>query len=119
MATILLVEDHAALRKALRRQLEADGYRVVEAADGNEAIHCWRMHAPDVIITDFQLPHLNGWEVIQVVSAQQPALPIILMSGGMDEQLRVCILHQYPSVRYLAKDVVSTQLCSSVRAALM
>ncbi|TKB66121.1 MAG: response regulator [Nitrospira sp.] len=119
MATILLVEDHAVLRKALRRQLEADGYRVVEAADGNEAIHCWRMHAPDVIITDFQLPHLNGREVIQVVSAQQPALPIILMSGGMDEQLRVCILHQYPSVRYLAKDVVSTQLCSSVRDALL
>lgn len=119
MATILLVEDHADLRKALRRQLEEDGHRVVEAEDGNVAIQCWRMYAPDLIITDFQLPHLNGWEVIQVVSAQQPAVPIILMSGGMDEQLRVCILHQYPSVRYLAKDVLSTQLCSSVRDALM
>lgn len=119
MATILLVEDNADLREAIRRQLEADQHRVVEAADGSEAIQSWSEHNPDLIITDFRMPCMSGLEVIQVVSAQQPALPIILMSGGMDEQLRMCILHQYPSVRYLAKDVVSTQLCSSVRDALM
>ncbi len=118
MATILLVEDNADLREAIRRQLEADDHRVVEAIDGNEAIQCWRMHAPDMIITDFRLPHLNGLQVIQAVSAQQADLPIILMSGGMDEQLRLRILKHYPSVRYLPKDCISSQLQQSVKEAL-
>ena len=76
----------------------------MEAADGSEAIQYWRLHAPDLIITDFRMTHLNGLEVIKAVSAQQPELPIILMSGGIEEQLRVWILKCYPSVRYLPKD---------------
>ncbi len=118
MATILLVEDNADLRDSIRLRLEADGHRVVEAADGNEAIQCWRLHAPDLIITDFRMPHLNGLEVIQAVSAQQPALPIILMSGGIAEQLRVWILKRYPSVRYLPKDLLTSQLGQYVSESL-
>ncbi len=110
MATILLVDDNDDLRDSIRLRLEADEHRVVEAADGSEAIQCWRLHAPDLIITDFRMPHLNGLEVIQAVSAQQPALPIILMSGGIEEQLRVWILKCYPSVRYLPKDALTSQL---------
>ena len=110
MATILLVDDNDDLRGSIRLRLEADEHRVVEAADGSEAIQCWRLHAPDLIITDFQMPHLDGLEVIQTVSAQQPAFPIILMSGGIEEQLRVWILKCYPSVRYLPKDALTSQL---------
>ena len=118
MATILLVEDHDDLRDSLRLRLEADRHRVVEAADGNEALQLWREHNPDLIITDFWMPRMNGLEVIKVVCAQQPALPIILMSGGIEEQLRVCILRHFPSVRYLSKDVISSHLRQSVRDAV-
>jgi CheY-like chemotaxis protein len=118
MATILLVEDNDDLRDTIRLRLEADGHRVVEAADGNEAVQCWKSHKPDLVITDFRIPHLNGLEVIQVVLAQQPAFPIILMSGGMEEQLRVGILKHYPSVRYLPKDVLSSQLRQYVKDSL-
>ena len=118
MATILLVEDNTDLREAIRRQLEADQHRVVEAADGSEAIQSWGEHNPNLIITDFRMPCMSGLEVIKTVSAQQPALPIILMSGGMEEQLRVGILTQFPSVRYLPKDVLSSHLRQSVRELL-
>ena len=118
MATILLVEDNDDLRGCIRLRLEADEHRVVEAEDGNQAIQGWRLHAPDLIITDFRLPHLNGLEIIKAVSALQPALPIILMSGGMEEPLRQCILKHYPSVCYLPKDVLSSQLRQYVRKAL-
>lgn len=118
MATILLVEDHEDLRDTIRLRLEVDDHRVVEATDGNEAIQCWRLHAPDLIITDFQLPRLNGLEVIQAVSAQQPTLPIILMSAGMEEQLRCSILRHFPSVRYLPKDALASRLRQYVREAL-
>lgn len=115
MATILLVEDNDDLRGTIRVRLEADGHRVVEAADGAEAIHCWRALTLDLIITDFSMPRMNGLDVIRAVAAHQPALPIILMSGGMEEQLRRCILDQFPSVRYLPKDVLSAQLRPLVR----
>ena len=118
MATILLVEDNDDLRGCIRLRLETDEHRVVEAEDGNQAIQCWPLHAPNLIITDFQLPHLNGLEIIKAVSALQPALPIILMSAGMDEQLRLCILKHYPSVRYLPKDELASQLRQYVREAL-
>lgn len=119
MARILLVEDNDDLRDSIRLRLETDAHRVVEAVDGNEAIQCWRAHTPDLIITDFQLPHLNGLEVIQAVSAHQPALPIILMSAGMEEQLSLSILRHFPSVRYLPKDELGSQLRHYVREALM
>lgn len=118
MTTILLVEDHDDLRNGLRLRLEADQYRVLEAADGQEALHCWRAHQPDLIITDFNMPRLNGLEVIQAVVAHQPALPIILMSGGIEEHVRLYILKHYPSVRYLPKDALCTYLRQSVREAL-
>ncbi len=110
MATILLVEDNDDLRGCMRLRLEADNHRVVEAADGHDAIQLWSDHNPDLIITDFRMPRMNGLEVIQAVAPHQPALPILLMSGGMEEQLRLCILHHFPSVRYLPKDVLSDQL---------
>jgi CheY-like chemotaxis protein len=118
MATILLVEDNDDLRDTIRLRLEADQHRVVEAADGNEAIRSWSEHKPDLIITDFNMPRMNGLEVIKAVAAHQPALPIILMSGGIEEQVRLCILYQFPSVRYLPKDVLCSQLRQSVREAL-
>lgn len=118
MATILLAEDNDDLRSTIRVRLEADQHRVVEAADGVEAIHWWQSLTLDLLITDFSMPRMNGQEVIQVVAAQQPALPIILMSGGMEEHVLLCLLHRFPSVRYLPKQLVSSHLREYVRDAL-
>lgn len=118
MATILLVDDNADIRDAIREVLERDQYRVVEAADGHEALQCWRAHQPDLLLTDFWMPRLNGLEVIKAVFAQQPDIPIILMSSGVDAQLRCSILKHFPSVRYLPKPFPNSQLREYVRAAL-
>jgi CheY-like chemotaxis protein len=118
MATILIVDDDQDIRASIRPLLEADKHRVVEAADGTEAMHCWRSLTLDVIITDFAMPRMNGQEVIQAVAAQQPAFPIILMSCGIEEQVLLCILHHFPSVRYLPKQLVHAHLRAYVRDAL-
>jgi len=64
------------------------------------------------------MPCMDGLEVIKTVAAHQPTLPIILMSGGIEEHVRLCILHQFPSVRYLPKDRLCDQLHQIVRASL-
>lgn len=64
------------------------------------------------------MPGMNGQGIIQMVSASQPALPIILMSSGIEEQVLLCILHRFPSVRYLPKQIIRTHLRGYVRDAL-
>lgn len=64
------------------------------------------------------MPRMNGLAVIKAVFAHQPALPIILMSAGIEEHVRLCILMHYPAVRYLPKDGLVSQLRQAVRDAL-
>lgn len=118
MATILIVDDDEDIRDSLCGMLEADDHRVMEAADGAEAMQCWRSLTLDLIITDFAMPRMNGQELIQTVATQQPRLPIIFMSCGIEEHVLWYILHRFPSVRYLPKQLVSSHLREYVREAL-
>lgn len=118
MATILIVDDEEDIRASMRPLLEADEHRVLEATDGAEAMHCWRSLTLDVIMTDFSMPRMNGQELIQAVASQRPAFPIMLMSCGIEEAVLLCILHCFPSVRYLPKQLVYARLRDYVRDAL-
>jgi CheY-like chemotaxis protein len=83
MATILLVEDEQALRQLLRESLELDGYRVLEAANGEEALDTlsrW-MGPVDVIVTDVVMPRMGGAELMRQVRQRLPDMPVVLLSG--------------------------------------
>lgn len=81
--TILLVEDEAAVRKLLQKVLEADGYRVFAAVDGEEALQCFDRHRGeiDMLITDVVMPSMNGQDLASRLRRQKPDLPILYMSG--------------------------------------
>lgn len=82
-AAILVAEDHAESRALIRYVLEGSGYRVIEAADGPEAVALAESERPDLILTDLHMPTLSGVEAIRRIRAL-PALrdvPIIAMSG--------------------------------------
>lgn len=81
--TILVVEDEEPLRSLIRRLLERGGYRVLEAADGDEAIALARAgkQSIDLLLTDVMLPHRNGRDVAQAVTAAYPNVRILFMSG--------------------------------------
>ena len=61
--TILVVDDEPTLRETLVDALEADGFRVVSAADGREALTRFRAERPDLVLLDLMLPELSGIEV--------------------------------------------------------
>ena len=61
--TILVVEDEPTLRETLAEALEADGFHVIAAADGREALTRFRTDAPDLVLLDLMLPELGGMEV--------------------------------------------------------
>ena len=79
---ILVVDDEGAVRRFALRVLEREGYRVVEARDGIEAVELIRQgHEFDAVVSDIVMPRMNGVELMQALATTAPDLPVILMSG--------------------------------------
>ncbi|PCD76641.1 phosphate regulon transcriptional regulator PhoB [Pseudothioclava arenosa] len=88
---ILVVEDEAAQREVLRYNLEAEGFRVVMAENGDEALMMVREEEPDLIILDWMLPNVSGIEICRRVKSnpETRAIPIIMLSARSEEADRV------------------------------
>ena len=86
---MLIVEDEIALRKLVRRVLEGDDRRVLDAADGREALAVLEREdgAVDLMITDVVMPGMNGPELVERVSVRWPQLRVIYSSGYTDSRL--------------------------------
>ncbi len=80
--SILVVDDEGAVRRFALRVLEREGYLVVEARDGIEALELIKQgHQFDAVVSDIVMPRMNGVELMQAMSTTSPDLPVILMSG--------------------------------------
>jgi two-component system chemotaxis response regulator CheY len=80
--TVLLVDDDLAVQDAIEMMLEADGYRVVTAADGRQALAAYPEVRPDLVITDIIMPNETGLAVLAGIKRMNPAAKVIVMSGG-------------------------------------
>jgi PAS domain S-box-containing protein len=85
--TILLVEDEAALRQLMRRELETAGYDVLEAGDGQEALDKFTPGKIRLILTDIVMPRMSGPTLAETVRASQPDMPILFMSGHASDEI--------------------------------
>lgn len=88
MAAILLADDDAATRDFVRRALEADGHRVVVAVDGSEALEKVTAGAYQLLVSDVDMPGLDGVTLAAQACARDPALAVLLMSGFTEELAR-------------------------------
>ena len=81
--SVLVVDDETAVRRFAARVLQREGYQVVEATDGKEALETVRVGGVsfEVVVSDIVMPRLNGVELMQALSESHPTLPVILMSG--------------------------------------
>ncbi len=83
MATILVVEDNEPSRDVLSRRLERRAYRVLIAADGQQAVSIARRAMPDLILMDLGLPGIDGWEATRQLKTDATTrhIPIIVLSA--------------------------------------
>jgi CheY-like chemotaxis protein len=83
---VLVIEDNEGLRDYLRAALESEGYEVLTAAHGQEALGYLNGHRVDAIVTDLFMPEMDGIEVIAAVRRQFPDVRVIAISGrpGVD-----------------------------------
>jgi DNA-binding response OmpR family regulator len=115
-STILLVDDEESVRKVLTFPLERDGFRVVQAADGEEALRRFGEAAPDLVVLDIMLPKLDGLEVCKRLRATSQ-VPIIMLTARDDELDKVIGL-ELGADDYITKPFSIREFRSRVRALL-
>ncbi len=114
--TILLVDDEDSVRKVLAFPLERDGYTVVQAADGEEALRQFAEQAVDLVVLDIMLPRLDGLEVCKRLRASS-TVPIIMLTARDDELDKVIGL-ELGADDYITKPFSIREFRSRVRALL-
>jgi two-component system, OmpR family, response regulator PhoP len=114
---LLLIEDDAALRLGLARQLEADGYRVDQAADGADGLFQAQEYPVDLAIVDLGLPKLNGITVVQRLRAEGRTIPILILTARGSWQDKVVGL-EAGADDYLVKPFEYPELAARVKALL-
>jgi len=111
-STILLVDDEDAVQKLLAYPLERDGFRVVQARDGEEALERFAQERVDLVVLDLMLPKLDGLEVCKRLRAES-SVPIIMLTARDDELDKVLGLEHY-----ITKPFSIREFRSRVRALL-
>jgi two-component system KDP operon response regulator KdpE len=114
--SVLVVDDEPAIRRLLRTSLSAQGYRVIEAERGSEAIDSIRQQRPDVVVLDLGLPDIDGLAVIQR-AREDSAVPIIVLSSRSDERGKVEAL-DLGADDYVTKPFGMEELVARIRTAL-
>ena len=115
-STILLVDDEEAVQKLLTYPLERDGYRVIQARDGEEALDRFRSDQVDLVVLDVMLPKLDGLEVCRRLRAAS-SVPIIMLTARDDELDKVVGL-ELGADDYITKPFSIREFRSRIRAAL-
>jgi DNA-binding response OmpR family regulator len=88
---VLLVEDEDQLRTVLRDLLEREGFAVLEARDGVQALDEIDRHAPDALVLDLNLPRLDGYQVLNHIRARSAtaSIPVLVLTARGDEDSEV------------------------------
>ena len=114
---LLLIEDDAALRLGLARHLEADGYRVDLAKDGEDGLFQAREYPVDLAIVDIGLPKLNGIAVVQRLRSEGRTLPVLILTARNSWQDKVTGL-EAGADDYLVKPFEYPELAARIKALL-
>ncbi|MES2785467.1 MAG: response regulator transcription factor [Pseudomonadota bacterium] len=114
---LLLIEDDAALRLGLARKLEADGYRVDQAADGEDGLFQASEYPVDLAIVDLGLPRLGGLKVVEQLRASGRTVPILILTARGTWQDKVVGLESGAD-DYLVKPFEYPELAARVKALL-
>ncbi len=113
---ILVVEDEPQMQKFLRLSLAAEGYRVVEALNGQQGIDLARTHNPDLVLLDLGLPDMDGTDVTKALR-EWSAKPIIVISARGQEEDKIRALDAGAD-DYLTKPFATGELMARIRVAL-
>ena len=115
-STILVVEDEVDLLFTIALSLELNGYRVVKASSGEDALGVVETERPDAVVLDIRLPGIDGWEVLNRLKDRGhfPATPVVLLSAQVDAATAARAV-ELGCHAHLAKPFSTTELSGVLR----
>ncbi len=116
MKTILVIDDKKELRTLVKSYLTEEGFRVVEAADGQEGLYVARHEKPDLIVLDLMMPEMGGYEFMRAHKKEKDT-PIIILTAKVDEHEKVLGL-ELGADDYVTKPFSMRVLTARIRAVM-
>ncbi len=116
MAKILIVEDDRNLLDSLKYNLRKEGYNVVTAVDGAEALDVARREKPDLLVLDIMLPKMSGFEVCRILR-QEMSVPVLMLTAK-DEEVDKIVGLEIGADDYMTKPFSMRELLARIRAML-
>ena len=116
---ILVIDDSKVIRVRVREMLPQGNFEVLEAKDGLEGFKLIRQEHPNLIMLDFLLPKLNGWEVYQKIQADPElrAIPLVIMSGRKEE-VTDKLKEPFEYFEFIEKPFEKKQLVNAIKVAM-
>ena len=114
--TILVVDDKSNIRNLVREYLEAEGFRVVLAVNGREALFTARQEKPDLILLDIMMPEMSGYEFLKTYRKERDT-PVILLTARLEETDKVLGL-ELGADDYVTKPFGMKELVARINAVL-
>lgn len=116
---ILVIDDSRVIRLRVREMLPPGNFDVLEAKDGLEGLNLIRQEHPNLIMLDFLLPKLSGWEVFQQIQAHADwqKIPLVLMSGRKEEVIEK-IPEPFAYFEFILKPFEQKQLIGAIKTAM-
>ncbi|GAA3404132.1 response regulator transcription factor [Paenibacillus hodogayensis] len=113
---VLIVDDETNITDVCSRYLQREGYQVIAAHDGEDALALWRREQPDLLILDVMLPRKNGWELCEQIRSEQD-VPIVMLTARGEEMDRLLGL-TLGADDYMTKPFSPRELVLRVKAIL-
>jgi two-component system, chemotaxis family, chemotaxis protein CheY len=117
---VLIVDDSRIMRQIVRRSLSRagfEGFTFSEATNGKEALDCFHSERPDLILSDWNMPEMDGMEFLQAVRGEDPEIPFGFITAQSTAQLRKSALH-FGAHFLLSKPFTPEALGAAVHAVL-
>jgi DNA-binding response OmpR family regulator len=114
---ILIAEDDPLTLDALAACIESEGFTVLRASDGREAVELWRSGRPDLLCLDIMMPHVDGYEVCRRVRASDRTVPILFLSAK-NQEVDVVVGLDLGADDFIRKPFTRSEVMARIRAAL-
>lgn len=117
---ILVIDDSRVIRMRVQEMLPKGNFEVLEAKDGAEGLHLIRQEHPTLIMLDFLLPKVSGWEVFQQIQqdASLQSIPLVVMSGRKEEVTEK-MSEPFEYFEFIQKPFEQKELIEAIKAAMV
>jgi len=117
MAKILIVDDEAGVLFMIQKMFHADGYEVVMARNGEEAVESVRNDMVDLVITDLRMPRMDGMQLLREVKRFAPSMPVIMLTAYASDKTAI-EAKKLGAFTYIAKPFNVAGFLAAVKRAL-